>query len=135
MPPERVEITKEWLKKCANDLMSAKRLLEGDPPLTDSAVFFTQQLAEKALKAFLTWNSVKFGKIHDLRKLGSQAIQLDSTLEDVIRKAIRLAPFAVIFRYPGEDDPPSLEEAREALLLATNVYQEILKRLPKETHA
>jgi HEPN domain-containing protein len=135
MPPERVEITKEWIKKCENDLMSAKRLLDGDQPLTDSAVFFTQQLAEKALKAFLTWNSVKFGKIHDLRKLGSQAIQLDSTLEDVIRKAIKLAPFAVIFRYPGEDDPPSFEEAKESLLLATDLYQEILMRLPKETHA
>jgi HEPN domain-containing protein len=134
MPPERAEVTKEWLKKCANDLMSAKRLLEGDPPLTDSAVFFTQQLAEKALKAFLTWHSVKFGKIHDLRKLGSQALQLDATLLDVIRKSIRLAPFAVIFRYPGEDDPPSFGEAKESLSLAMDVYDEILKRLPKETH-
>lgn len=36
------------------------------------------------------------------------------------------------FRYPGEPEQPTQEEAEEALALAREVYEAILTRLPKE---
>jgi len=43
----------EWLLKAENDLLSAKKLIAGDNPILDTAVYHTQQCAEKSLKGFL----------------------------------------------------------------------------------
>jgi hypothetical protein len=45
--------TAQRLDKAERDLASALRLLEGEPPFPDTAVYHCQQAAEKALKAFL----------------------------------------------------------------------------------
>jgi HEPN domain-containing protein len=42
-----------WLAKAKNDLITARTMLETDPPITDIVCFHAQQCAEKALKAFL----------------------------------------------------------------------------------
>lgn len=52
MPPRSDEV-KAWLQKAANDLLSARILLEHDPPVMETACFHCQQGVEKALKAFL----------------------------------------------------------------------------------
>ena len=59
------EGVKEWLQKAKNDLLSARILLEHDPPVLDTACFHCQQTVEKGLKAFLIWNA-------DERRLRSQ---------------------------------------------------------------
>lgn len=43
-----------WLAKADRELASARRLLDGNPPYLDTAVYHCQQAAEKALKALLT---------------------------------------------------------------------------------
>jgi len=52
-------------KGWAHDLGSAKRLISGDEPFLDTAVYHCQQAAEKALKAYLTLKDAPFQKIHD----------------------------------------------------------------------
>lgn len=42
-----------WLGKAQRDLAAAVRLMAGDPPYADTAVYHCQQAAEKALKGFL----------------------------------------------------------------------------------
>ena len=42
-----------WLAKAKNDLITARTMLDTDPPITDIVCFHAQQCAEKALKAFL----------------------------------------------------------------------------------
>ena len=64
--------------------------------------------------------------------IGKLIIEKDATLKDVVEKAKTLSPFAVDIRYSGEDDPPSVNEAKEKLDIAKLVYEEILKRLPAE---
>ncbi len=130
--PDRNQQAKFWLQKCAIDLMSAKRLVK-DPPLLEPALFFSQQVVEKSLKAFLVWHGKQIDKTHDIGRIAIEVLQLDPGLETLLKRATRLSPFAVVFRYPADDVPnPTAEEASQTLALAEEVYNEILKRLPKE---
>ncbi len=130
--PERVAETQSWLVKALADLRAAECLLALQPPLTGLALFHAQQAAEKALKAFLSWHDVPFRKTHDLSVLGQQCLAIDRTLEDLCRRVAQLTVFAWLFRYPGEVEEPSLEEARGDLALAREVYEAVLARLPEE---
>ena len=47
-------------------------------------------------------------------------------------KALPLTKYAWMFRYPGEPEEPTREEAEEALALAREVHEAVLLRLPGE---
>jgi HEPN domain-containing protein len=98
--------------------LAAGRKLVGDVSLSSQASFFSQQSAEKVLKGFLVWHQTRFDKEHDLRYLGNLAVQKDPTLQSAVDEASALNPFAVTFRYPGESDGPTAEDAVEALDIA-----------------
>ncbi len=66
----RLEDTRAWLRYAAEDLQVAERVLANAPPFVRHALFHSQQAAEKALKAFLTWHDHPFRKTHDLKVLG-----------------------------------------------------------------
>ncbi|NPV58779.1 MAG: HEPN domain-containing protein [Actinobacteria bacterium] len=131
--PVRIEEVRSWLAKAEVDMRAAEYELTADPPITPDIVFHAQQLVEKSLKGFLSWNDVPFRKTHNLVELGEQCSKLDSTLETLLRKAAVLTEYAWKFRYPGELEEPTSQEAEEALTLAKQVYEAILKRLPEET--
>ena len=57
---------RQWLIKAEHDLRSSQRLFEGDDPILDTAVYHCQQAAEKALKAYLTFQDSPFQKVHVL---------------------------------------------------------------------
>ena len=128
----RAAETREWLTKAALDLRAAEFEFTAQPPLTADIVFHCQQLAEKSLKGFLTWHDQPFRKTHNLVELGQQCVGIDTTLEDILRRAARLTAYAWRFRYPGQPEEPSVPEAREALALARQVNDAILNRLPRE---
>jgi HEPN domain-containing protein len=128
----RVADTRGWLRRAAADLRGADIDLAADPPLIGDAVFHCQQAAEKALKAFLAWHDAPFRKTHDLAEIGQQCVTLDSSLEPLCRSAEGLTAFAWIFRYPGEPEEPSVEDAVAAAALARDVYHAVLSRLPGE---
>lgn len=130
--PARVAETHEWLDRAALDLRAAEVDFAALPPLTMDMVFHCQQLAEKALKAFLAWHDEPFRKTHNLLEIGQQCVVLDVTLDELVQRAARLTEYAWKFRYPGEPEGPSVVEAQEALALAREVYAAILSRLPEE---
>jgi hypothetical protein len=68
MPHEaaRAAETRDWLAKAALDLRAGEFDLTAVPPLAGDVAFHAQQLAEKALKAFLVWYDVAFRKTHNL---------------------------------------------------------------------
>jgi len=74
MPPDPVRTadTRAWLVKAAQDLRRVEILLAADPPDPEGALFHSQQAAEKALKAFLTFHDVPFRRVHELDELGEQ---------------------------------------------------------------
>jgi HEPN domain-containing protein len=130
---KKIEI-RQWLTKAAHDLDSARRLLEGDEPLLDTAVFHCQQAAEKSLKAYLTFCDEPFEKIHTLSVLVTQCERYDATFAQLQEAAVTLTPYAVRFRYPGDVLAPFPEEAHYALELAQQVYEFVLARLPQEVY-
>ncbi len=132
--PERVADTRAWLVKVSNDLRAAETDFKASPPLLEDLLFHCQQAAEKAMKALLTWHDRPFRKTHDLVEIGAQCVEVDSTLEQVLRRAAPLTEFAWKYRYPGEAGEPSPEVAEAALSLAQETYQTVRSRLPKETH-
>ena len=116
MPPDPIRIAevKAWLTKAEIDQRAGEFELTATPPITADIVFHAQQLVEKSLKAFLSWNDIPFRKTHNLVELGEKCVQLDKTLEALLKSASTLTEYAWKFRYPGDIEDPSEEEAREA---------------------
>ena len=102
------------------------------PPLLGEAAYHCQQAAEKALKGFLSWNDIPFGKTHDLAAIGGLCVTRDTSLEPLCVRADRLSVFAWAFRYPGDPEEPTRAEGDEALPLAREVLEAMLSRLPAE---
>lgn len=129
LDPARVAEARAWLRKAEQDLRAAEHERKAIPPLTSDIVFHAQQLAEKSLKALMSWHDRPFRKTHNLVELGHQCVELVPELEDLLRRAAALTEYAWKFRYPGEPEEPSAEEAEEALDLARQVYVAIRSRL------
>jgi HEPN domain-containing protein len=96
------------------------------------AAFHCQQAAEKALKGLLTWHDAPFRRTHDLAEIGRLCSSLDMSMESTCRRADHLTVYAWTFRYPGDVEEPSREEVEDALVLAREVYEAVLSRLPAE---
>ncbi len=128
--PVRLEEAVAWLQKARMDLQAAKLDLDADAPLAEDALFHCQQAVEKSLKGFLAWHDCPFRKTHSLVELGMQSVELDSSLEALLREAAKLSEYATKYRYPGEVVPATVRHAAEALNLANQVIAQILARLP-----
>ena len=131
--------TRAWLAKAWSDLRSAKGLAAMvDPPL-DTAIYHCQQVAEKAMKAFLCHGAAPIAKTHDVVRLVIAASALDSSFNALSADADTLAPLATAFRYPDESDwsapmEPTHTEFDEALAAAQRIYDFVLSRLPITAH-
>ena len=133
MSPELYEV-KEWLQRAKDDLLSARILIEHDPPVLGTACFHCQQAVEKALKAFLVWKMVSFEKVHSLTYLLDLCEAQEPGVGSLRERAEDLAPYAVEIRYPGEPVEVSLQETQEALTSAELVWEFILGLLPDEAY-
>lgn len=132
--PARVADTRGWLVRAVSDLRAARHELTASPPLYDDILFHCQQAAEKSLKAFLAWQDVPFRKSHNLEEIGEQCLAIDESLRPTIDRAVPLTEYAWKYRYPGDDREPDRAEVDVALEIATRVLNEVLDRLPRETH-
>lgn len=83
-------------------------------------------------QGFLAWHDVPFRKTHDLAEIGRQCAEIDPSLESLLRRAATLTEYAWKFRYPGDPQDPTREEAERALTLGREVYEAIIARLPSE---
>ena len=111
-------------------MRAAEFEFEAKPPLLTDIVFHSQQLAEKTMKAFLTWHDVPFRKTHDLAELSQQCIEIDASLEQVSKAVERLTVYAWEFRYPGERVGPPRAEAEMSLGQARALHVAVLSRVP-----
>ncbi len=134
MQPEKAEEVRSWLIRAETDLRAAGVDIEASPPLVGDALFHCQQAVEKALKAYLTAHDSPFRKTHDLDELAIACGRIDPVLEREVDPAREMTAFAWKFRYPGETDEPSREEAEAILSLARKIYEAVRSRLPKETY-
>jgi len=101
-------------------------------PLVGEALYHAQQAVEKALKGFLVWNGMEYPLTHDVRKLLDLCGPFDPTLDAEMRAVAGLTQFAVRFRYPGEEEQPTPEEAQRWLDLAHRTCEVVRLRLRSE---
>lgn len=134
MRPEVLAEVREWVERAREDLREAEHNFAATPPLVRGAVFHCQQAAEKSLKAVLAAHEEPFRKTHDLDELGTAAAAHHPSLAEVVGRAAELTPYAWRFRYPGAPTVPTMDEAREALVIAREVYEAALACLPGEAH-
>jgi HEPN domain-containing protein len=132
LDPALVSETRAWLVKASKDLRAAAFEFGATPPFLEDIAFHSQQAAEKALKAFLTWHGRPFRKTHNLVELGQACVALEPTFENLLRHAAPLTEYAWRFRYPGDPEEPTYHETQSALAIARDVFQAILERLPAD---
>ena len=98
---------------------------------TDTVCFHAQQTVEKYIKALLAWGGIDFPKIHDV---GELVLLLPKGRRPELspEEARRLTSYATTLRYPGEDEPVSLAEAKGALKLARRIRKHVRAHLPRE---
>ncbi len=124
-------VAHEWMAKADNDLRSAEYLLKMEDCPTDRICFHAQQCVEKCLKALLVTQGTGFRKTHDLEELMALLPpRLRPSLDDTDQD--RLTEYATITRYPGNYEPISLSEARQAVRTARGVRRDARKILEKK---
>ncbi len=129
-PYEIVVVVRRWVQKAENDLKTAVVTLGlGAACPTDTVCFHAQQCVEKYLKALLTAQGIDFARSHHISALCNLlpgTLRPDLTPEE----QILLTDYAVSTRYPGDDEPIPLGEARRAVRIARRVRQHVRQLLP-----
>ena len=134
-----IEYHDAWLLKAENDLRIAELAIRQDDPITDGAIYHTQQCAEKALKGFLAFKRSEIKKTHNLAELVMQCATFDSDFESLLLDADELTPKATEYRYPDdfidiEDRSqlfPDVEEVESAIVKAKRIFDFVKSKLTK----
>ena len=109
----------DWLRYARSDLELAG-IIKPDEVLFEGLCFHAQQAVEKALKAVLIVKGIAPPKTHNIRMLLDLLSQVIVTPQE-IEDSAGLTDYAVTSRYPGDFEPVSEEEYKEALRLAKMV--------------
>ena len=126
-------VVEEWLEKAEHDLTNAAFTLRmGRTCPTDTVCFHAQQCIEKYLKALLVWKEIPFPKSHDVTEILALLPSTDRPALNA-EECRKLASYATATRYPGDYEPISLTEARQAVQIARRVRAAIRRMLPKAT--
>ncbi len=113
--------TIKWIERAEGDYNGGVHLAKKRSRQFAHLVCFAfQQSAEKFLKAYLVEKGIPFPKVHEIElKLIPLCASVDPEFRALKAFASHLDPFAVEFRYPGED--VTQEDARNAKRAATKV--------------
>ncbi len=118
-----------WLLKAHNDLNSAKKLISGDDPITDTGAYHTHQCAEKALKGYLAFHKKPVEKTNDIQLLLEKCMKIDFDFKLIYDDGISLNPYATEFRYPGLVINPDLNDVVEAVSIAEKILHFIKEKI------
>lgn len=89
------------------DLASVKLLSSSSQNLLDIAIYHTQQSAEKACKAYLSWKGQEIDRTHFLPRLVNRCVGFDPDFKQLMDGAVDLNPYSTLYRYPDGDASPS----------------------------
>ena len=126
--PEAKALAREWLCFARADLAAAELLLDHEEAAPRIVCFHAQQSAEKALKALLVAEQIRFERTHDL--VAVFELVPDPLRMDVARETLSaLSRWAVEPRYPGDVPEATVAEAREAVAAARSIVGTAAARL------
>ena len=116
-----------WLRQAHYDLAQAERLMEED--VFSYAAFFSEQSAQKSLKAFLISRGARRVAIHSVGELAKLAALEDPRFAPLVEQAKRLDRHYLVSRYPDALPEPAIpaesyvrEDAEEALAAARTIF-------------
>jgi HEPN domain-containing protein len=112
-------LLEQWLYKAEEDLNSAEYLLNGN--FYGTAIYHTQQAAEKAFKAYCVYISITIPRTHNLDMLCQTCQIADSSFSSIYLYAIDLNGLDVAFRYPNVQLDPTETDVKTAIRLATEI--------------
>jgi HEPN domain-containing protein len=114
------ELVQQWIKKAEGDWTGIERLRTGSlAEVADLIAFLAQQCAEKYLKALIQNEETEPPYLHHLSTLLDLLLPVYPDLERLRQPCEQLTPYAVGFRYPGEE--VTAEEAQDAIHLAQQI--------------
>lgn len=122
-----------WIIKAENDLKSAKVLFDSN--ILDTAIYHTQQCAEKALKAYLAFKNQPLQKTHNIEYLVEICENIDSSFETLLDYADNLNPYDTIFRYPSDGMiiEPDIEDVKEAIEMTEYILNFVKDKIFTQT--
>jgi len=134
-----IEFYDAWILKAENDLETAEVMVRRDKPIADTAIYHTQQCAEKALKAFLAYHRSEIEKTHNLVRLIEQCVAFDPDFESLLEDADDLTPLGTEFRYPDDFDEindvsqlfPSVEKVETAIVKAKRILDFVKAKIAR----
>ena len=112
-------LLEQWLLKAEEDLGSARILLGSN--FYGTAIYHTQQAAEKAFKAYCVYISIAIPRTHNLDALCQLCQSYDADFANVYLYAIDLNGLDVSFRYPNVQLNPSETDVQNAIALASEI--------------
>jgi len=112
----RLDLARVLLARAVDD-ETLVRKVSSDADVADAIVgFHAQQAAEKLIKAVLAARDVTFVKSHALSYLIGLVEEHDIMAPEELAEADLLSPWAVEFRYEGEE-PPALDRSASLALV------------------
>jgi HEPN domain-containing protein len=117
----------KWLKKADADLRRARQMA-ASPADYEAAGFFCQQAVEKYLKARLLSIGIAPARTHDLERLQNELTPAETFSPDEKDQARLLTPYAVIFRYPQDDEEDDIPVA-DLLAIAAHFQQRLVSAI------
>jgi HEPN domain-containing protein len=121
---------RRWLAKAASDRLNIENNLRAPTVPWDTVCFHAQQVAEKALKAFLVFHGRTPARTHDLVAVLDECARIDDTLSALAADCRRLTYYAVGARYPDDLYEPDEAAGREMVAVSQRVFSEVVARLP-----
>ena len=127
-----MEIFKQWLLSADEDIGSSEYVLGGKYFRT--AIYLTQQCAEKAFKGFLTFKSQPIKKTHNLVTLLKLCEKLDADFDSLVEHAFALNRLDVQYRYPdgdssdGELSQPTESQVKDSIEYAKEIFEFVKKK-------
>ena len=120
-----------WLVQAAEDLATARRLVNDGESSPRLAAFLAHLAAEKALKGALIARGVATRKIHDLVELQSSLISNDAATVSSDDIDV-LVPWNIAGRYPADLDDPGPETAASAVDAAGRIVDALSRQVVPE---
>lgn len=127
----KTELINSWMNKANKDLLSAQHELSFPDAVTETVCFHCQQAVEKYLKAYLVSLGISFAKTHEIGELITKCENKDREISVFKEEADKLTDYAIEIRYPDDWYEPTLEEAKEAFGIATEIKEFIQNKITK----
>ncbi|MFA6924343.1 MAG: HEPN domain-containing protein [Bacteroidales bacterium] len=120
----------EWISKAEEDLTTCRALMDIEYPPFSVICYHAQQMAEKYIKAYLTFKEIEFKKTHDIiLLLDEYCISDDDEFNNIRDDAFILSDYSINTRYPGDYFPLNRNDADEAIDASCKIKNFIISKI------